>query len=285
MTTAGEFGGDMRVLGAALAASMLASVTTFALTQAVALDPPVGLSSAIAADTPQIRACANRKTGQLRLLASGKCARQERLVVWSKDGPVGPTGEPGPAGEAGADGPAGPPGPPGPSGPPGAAGPGGSGPQGPPGPAGPQGPGVIVTDGNGNRVSGVVAYDEGWIVRVVNGLLWQFRANDGGLADFPGILYLGVACVGTQYQPVPASGPYLQQTYFDTAGNAYRIDSTASLIVPTDDDSYVYETNLGCSSPQRWVNLSAAPGDGVLPIEPVARPSDLAGPLIISVAN
>ena len=124
----------MRALGIALAAALLASITTFGLTQAVAFDEPVGLSSAIAADTPQIRACANRQTGALRLLASGKCRQGERLVVWSQSGPEGPQGAVGPSGPAGAVGPSGPPGPTGPAGPPGA---GGSGPQGPQGPAGP----------------------------------------------------------------------------------------------------------------------------------------------------
>ena len=101
----------MRALGIAMAAALLASITTFGLTQAVAFDEPVGLSSAIAADTPQIRACANRKTGALRLLASGKCRQGERLVVWSQAGPEGPQGEAGPAGVDGAVGPSGPAGP------------------------------------------------------------------------------------------------------------------------------------------------------------------------------
>lgn len=128
----------MRALGIAVAAALLASVTTFGLTQAVALDQPVGLSSAIAADTPQIRACANRKTGALRLLTSGKCTRQEQLVVWSQSAEPGPPGPSGPTGSTGPTGPVGPSGPPGPTG---SAGPSGSpGPTGPIGPTGPAGP-------------------------------------------------------------------------------------------------------------------------------------------------
>jgi hypothetical protein len=148
--------GNMRALGIALAAALLASVTTFGLTQAVAFDEPVGLSSAIAADTPQIQACANRQTGSLRLLASGKCRQGERLVVWSQAGPIGPAG---PAGAAG------------PSGPAGIPGPGGAGQQGPQGPAGIQGPGLIITDGNGQRVNNVISFETNWIIRSLDGLV------------------------------------------------------------------------------------------------------------------
>jgi len=268
----------MRALGIALAAALLASFTTFGLTQAVAFDEPVGLSAAIAANATQIRACANRQTGALRLLASGKCTRQERLVVWSKDGPEGP---PGPAGGPGAPGPegsAGPSGPAGPTGPPGA---GGSGPQ---GPAGPQGPGVIVTDGNGNRVSNVVSADGANVVRAINGLLWTFGANDGLLRVNSGILFLGTACTGTKYLPAPPS-PYLQNTTFDSAGNAYRQTAAGPLVVPAADDSWVFESVNGCSTPSTWASRGDDAGVGVWPLEATTRPPDLVGPLTISAQN
>jgi hypothetical protein len=88
---------------------------------------------AIAATSPRssvIRACANKKTGALRL--AGKCRHSERSVAWNQ---TGPQGRGGPSGLAGATGTAG------------AAG--GTGPQ---GPEGPQGPGATsfnttVTEG------------------------------------------------------------------------------------------------------------------------------------------
>jgi hypothetical protein len=274
-------GGIMRALGIAVAAALLASVTTFGLTQAVALDEPVGLSSAIAADSPEIRACANRQTGQLRLLASGKCTRQERLVVWSQEGPEG---EPGPTGAVGPSGPAGPTGPPGPAGPVGPPGAGGSGPQGPQGPAGPQGPGVVVTDGNGNRVSNVLSADGTNVIRVINGLLWTFGVNDGELRDNAGLLFLGTTCSGTKYSPAPPS-PYRQNTTFDLAGNAYRLTASGPLVVPMADDSWVYQSASGCSTPSTWASRGDEPGTGVWPLEVTTRPSNLIGPLTMSVQN
>ncbi len=80
-----------------------------------------------------INACAQKKSGHLRVVASPKaCRRGERAVSWNVQGPPGPPGPEGPAGPAGAAGEQGPPGDPGPRGEVGPAGP--AGPQGPPGP-------------------------------------------------------------------------------------------------------------------------------------------------------
>jgi hypothetical protein len=68
-----------------------------------------------------IRACANRKSGALRLAGkSGKCPRRYRKLSWSVTGPRGAAGTPGAQGGAGRDGLpglTGPPGGPGPQGP------------------------------------------------------------------------------------------------------------------------------------------------------------------------
>ncbi len=106
-----------------------------------------------------IRACVDRKTGDVRIFRNGTCKDSEKLLTWAIEGPPGPpgpmgaagpqgdpgaTGAQGPAGErgargpAGATGPSGSPGPSGPSGPSGA--PGDPGPSGSPGPSGPSGP-------------------------------------------------------------------------------------------------------------------------------------------------
>lgn len=272
-------GGIMRALGIALVAALLASVTTFGLTQAVAVDQPVGLSLAIAADSPEIRACANRQTGALRLLASGKCTRQERLVVWSHEGPEG---APGPTGAVGPSGPAGPSGPPGPSGP---AGPPGAGSSGPQGPQGPAGPGVIVTDGNGNRVLDVIDTPQYMVRRVIGGLIWEFDVTDGSLREQAGILYLGTACTGTKYLASPSAGPIRQFVAFDGSGNAYRYAPTGSLIIPSADDSWVYQATGACSTPTKWSDRGESPGTGVWPLEPTTKPSDLVGPLTVSPQN
>src|SRR5262245_60521523 len=69
------------------------------------------------------------KTGSMRIITSGGCAKGETPLEWNAEGPTGPVG---PQGPAGATGPQGSPGPIGPNG--------ALGPQGPAGPAGAQGP-------------------------------------------------------------------------------------------------------------------------------------------------
>ena len=57
-----------------------------------------------------INACYVKKgtdRGELRLLAKGKCTRQERRLVWSQQGPPGEQGAPGEPGPAGVEGPRG----------------------------------------------------------------------------------------------------------------------------------------------------------------------------------
>jgi hypothetical protein len=81
------------------------------------------------ANSKTIVACANKKTGDLRI-AYKKCTKNENKVSWGKTGAkgaTGPQGAPGPAGPAGATGPAGAPGATGPAGPAGATGPAGDG--------------------------------------------------------------------------------------------------------------------------------------------------------------
>jgi hypothetical protein len=94
---------------------------------------------------PKVAACANVRTGALRLetpkapcVGKGPARKRERRVVWGATGAVGPAG---PAGPSGAPGPTGPAGAPGPTGAPGSPGASGSaGPSGSAGAAGPAGP-------------------------------------------------------------------------------------------------------------------------------------------------
>ena len=50
--------------------------------------------------SPVIQACYARKTGALRLLRSGRCAHDERLLSWNQEGLPGATGPQGPPGTA-----------------------------------------------------------------------------------------------------------------------------------------------------------------------------------------
>jgi hypothetical protein len=66
-----------------------------------------GIAVAATSSGQVIRACANKKTGALRL--ASKCRRSERSVSWNKEGVPGPrgvtgaTGAPGAVGAAGAN--------------------------------------------------------------------------------------------------------------------------------------------------------------------------------------
>lgn len=82
--------------------------------------------------TEGIAACADKKSGALRMLVSGRCTRTETRVTLGGPGPAGPQGPAGPEGPVGPAGPAGPQGPKGDVGP--------QGPVGSTGATGPQGP-------------------------------------------------------------------------------------------------------------------------------------------------
>ena len=45
-----------------------------------------------------LRACVNKRTGEMRLVKKGKCRRGERIITWSSTGPQGPAGPTGPRG-------------------------------------------------------------------------------------------------------------------------------------------------------------------------------------------
>jgi hypothetical protein len=87
-----------------LASGLAASVTTFGLSQAVTSENPVELTNGISTSTSEIKACANRDTGRLRILTKGKCKPRERLITWAQRGPAGPPGPPGPRGPRGPQG-------------------------------------------------------------------------------------------------------------------------------------------------------------------------------------
>lgn len=91
------------------------------LVTGVVLAGSVATVAAVQMNQGEIVACADRKTGVMRLSSTGKCNRQnEQRVAWGMVGPQGPAG---PAGATGATGPAGATGPTGASGSAGATGP------------------------------------------------------------------------------------------------------------------------------------------------------------------
>jgi hypothetical protein len=86
------------------------TLTTVITTVAVTL---CATALASAATPASIKACANKKSGALRLLAKGTCTKKERALSLSQTGPAGPAGPGGAAGAPGAPGAQGPAGSPG----------------------------------------------------------------------------------------------------------------------------------------------------------------------------
>ena len=119
------------------------------------------------ANSTTIVACANKKTGALRI-AYKKCTKNENNVTWGVTGPQGATGETGPQGATGATGPQG--------------ATGATGPQGATGADGQDRSGyAVVKDANGVLIPNVV--DLNWAnwgpIVLKEGLLWGFYKTTG----------------------------------------------------------------------------------------------------------
>jgi hypothetical protein len=97
-----------------------------AVTSAVITAVAIAGFTRAAPDNNSLQACANKKTGALRLSSNGRCTNAENSVTWNITGPKGDTGangETGAKGDAGAQGPTGATGPQGATGPKGDTGP------------------------------------------------------------------------------------------------------------------------------------------------------------------
>jgi hypothetical protein len=88
--------------------SFLMPSPAVAVAVAAVLAAGTGLAVAASSSSPVIRACANKKTGALRI--AGRCHRNERSISWNQSGPQGPGGASGASGATGAVGPQGNPG-------------------------------------------------------------------------------------------------------------------------------------------------------------------------------
>jgi hypothetical protein len=101
-------------------------LVTAAVTSSVITAIAIAGFSRAASDDNALQACANKKTGALRLTTNGRCNNTENLVKWNITGPkgeAGARGEAGAKGETGAQGPTGAAGPQGATGPKGDVGP------------------------------------------------------------------------------------------------------------------------------------------------------------------
>jgi hypothetical protein len=137
------------------------------------------------ANSTTIVACANKKTGALRI-AYKACSKKENNVTWGVTGPQGATGAAGPQGAAGANGA---------TGATGAAGQDRSG-------------YAVVKDANGNTVSGVIEIfgETRNFFRIVDGGIWYFSIETGLPLENDGddpFLYKNSSCTGERIMGSP----------------------------------------------------------------------------------
>jgi hypothetical protein len=172
----------------------------------------------------QIRACASKKTGALRLAKS--CRRSERPVSWNQAGPRGATGAPGATGAAGAAGP--------------------SGTGGTAGPQGPQGPGARSLDaafGNDLKtepVNGIVltvgckASGKNEVFVELSTATGQKTLEMEGTISKPGPLEETQSTGGVASLRFQATGINMGVVAFDTTiGKPVRFDIRAEFETPT----------------------------------------------------
>ena len=146
--------------------SFLMPSPAMAVAVAALLAAGTGLAVAASSSSPVIRACANKKTGVLRL--ANKCRKSERSVSWNQSGVQGPQGLTGATGAPGA-----------------------TGAQGNEGQRGPQGPGA--TSFTATLAEGSPATT---IARLENGLVVEARCGTAGNIE----LLLATADTSTKFQ-------------------------------------------------------------------------------------
>lgn len=205
-------------------------------------------------------ACADKKSGAIRLVVKGKkCKRSERRLRWNVQGPAGIAGPVGPQGPAGA--------------------------QGPPGPA------VLVRDGNGTLLGQLTALTPGPIgsVYVVfeggaySYVTWAPTGQDRR-APLGSPFYLNNTCTGTPYHmtlgtypDVAAGGPArLLQLFADTSAEAFAFSGAPSTTLAVNTPAWVKDSAKACQG------APALPaGNKIHPLTPVPAPPYAVGTIRI----
>lgn len=214
--------------------------------------------SANPATAKTITVCVKKKTGEM--LVAKKCKKGWKKKKWSSTGPQGATG-----------------------------------PQGIPGVQGPAGPQLSVKDKNGTVLGKFlgVSYtgpDSGVYVAIDGG--WYEYEGNGRLYDNSRVYYTDPGCGGTAHLYDPDSDD-LQYWLPNVGGPSRVVDrvtnpayeqarafALTSTVVPIAGNTTLYYWAAGqvCTA-TAW---TAAPGDSLLALQPVATPPDVPGPLTIS---
>jgi Collagen triple helix repeat (20 copies) len=222
-------------------------------------------TSVIAADDFETDICLN-SSGHVRFIAPGSaCRSNERLIIWSNQGPPGPQGPQGlqgplgpqglqgaqgpqgPQGPSGADGAAGPQGPQGPGGADGAAGPQGPlGPEGPQGPQGPQGPAAsgpgpaLVLDRN-DTVIGHYISRTGDVLVHIGADHFVVAATQQGFISTGSFIHREAGCTDTPAIAANANALSLAQVALVKPGEAWLPDFGATPITLPADSTYFFQ--------------------------------------------
>jgi hypothetical protein len=113
----------------------------------------------------EISACANKKTGVLRILTKGKCTKNETTMRWNQTGPQGATGQTGAPGVPGST-----------------------------GPAGSNARTVRVIDATGKDLGPLIDADAGISFLGSDGLIWTVNPSSGNFISQEAFYFLDASC-------------------------------------------------------------------------------------------
>ena len=218
------------------------AATTIAATALIAM--PIGAQAATS-----YKACANKKTGEMRLVLKGKkCKKGEKKLKWNSKGP---TGAPGPQGLPGQQGPQGPQGAAGVTGPPGA---------------------YDAFDQTGKKIGPLAGLYAGVypMIRMPGGaiLLWNNNPADPNALAIaaPTLFFKQAGCAGDAYGSFPIAYPFDMGIVIGTPAAPGKPVYRLTPGTPQAFNSVSVLTPAGCAASVVAVtNAYIAKQDGVVP--------------------
>lgn len=206
--------------------------------------------TAASANSSTIVACANKKSGALRI-AYKSCKKTENRVTWSVTGPQGPAGAVGSTGSQGT-------------------------------PGQDRSGYATYKDANGQNIGNVITVGkDGSLYRIVNGLIWGFRPQNGtAFGAFPTYPnYLSPTCnsaylFGTAGTNHPVTSTSVIDIWNPATGNTINRFYKAQSLTPISSVLYFEEPDGDC--------IVDTINTHYLPLTEVSSPASLAGPLSFS---
>jgi hypothetical protein len=188
---------------------LLRSTRAFVIGVVVAISVLAGVNGAWANSDSQIKACANRKTGEMRYLVRGSCKKKTEIsMTWSSSGSQGPAGIAGPAGS--------------------------------PGPAGADGTNLVVVDASGKVLGSFLDIQGGTSVTFLttNGEIWTASMGANKIVDYS--YYFADSSCSTPYLVTDLDLPIEREQvrYFRPGFGAYK--AVGEPIEPAQVDVYTF---------------------------------------------